>query len=153
MLNHIQPSQIAVEFTKYLVVKHWEQFSNAPSALQADGYRKIGKQVEKFYIQFSTMRKMDRCRQILFSNIPQICQEHGLGNQSGIDPREVLDMVGGFCYTMSTEWFAYFHSVEQYHASSDPSSLRSPDKAGCLAFLLLAIPVTIAAAAMSRVLV
>jgi len=115
---------ITAAFRDALVHVHFERYRVPPTGRQLAGYRKIAAQVERFYLQFKTVRDLDRCRQILFANIPKICGEHGT------EAAMVYEMLDHLFLMDSSEAYVFYHQVEAYHRTS--SVPVSPSVGGCL---------------------
>lgn len=125
---------ITAAFRDALVHVHFERYGNPPTDRQLAGYGKIAAQVERFFLQFKTVRDLDRCRQILFANIPKICGEHG--NEAAM----VYDMLNKVCMMDSVELFVFYQQVDAYHRTS--RSPVSPSMGGCLFFFcVLLVPI------------
>ena len=124
IIAHAMGRSITAAFRDALVHVHFERYGTPPTDRQLSGYKKIAGQVERFYLQFKTVRDLDRCRQILFANIPKICGEHGT------EAAMVYEMLDHAFMLDSGEAYVFYHQVEAYHRMN-PSPV-SPSVGGCL---------------------
>ena len=121
---------IAAAVRDGLIATHHERQKILPNASQKSGYAKVGAQVEKFFFQFSTLRNLERCRQIFCANIPQICRNHEINEEA---LREELD---SFLIAHPNEDLWIFYQQVLMHHETSPKPV-APSAGGCLVPLAL----------------
>lgn len=137
---------ITAAFRDALVHVHFERYGTPPTNRQLSGYKKIAGQVERFYLQFKTVRDLDRCRQILFANIPKICGEHGT------EAAMVYEMLDQTFMMESEEAYGFYHQVDLYHQTN--RAPVSPSVGGCLIFIaILILPTVLGVSAIGAALI
>jgi hypothetical protein len=129
-------SVIGIKCGDALIRQHTAEKGGAPDARQSEGYRKVGDQFGRFYLQYRSVKDMNRCRQILYANIPKICEEHGL------DAFEVHTSLEALCMGDPGDLWAFYQSVGLFHSQSETPV--QPSMGGCL--IPLALVATVPAA-------
>jgi hypothetical protein len=115
-----------------LIAKHHERSGLLPSPSQQAGYAKVGSQFEKFVFQASTVRDLDRCRQIICANIPAACSQHSL------DETHVRAEIEGVLMAFPDEQFWLFYQQVLLHHETSPTPV-APSAGGCLFPFALAV--------------
>jgi hypothetical protein len=131
-------TSIAQECASCLMQQHQLEHGASPVSDQANGYRRIGSQFEKFVLQARAFKNSERCRQILCANIPQICSDHD------IDLDWVYAQLQAMCWGMDSvavvrEVEPFFLAVIESHRDN-PTPIK-PNHSGCLIPLALCVMV------------
>ncbi len=115
-----------------LIAKHHERSGILPSPSQQAGYAKVGSQFEKFVFQVNTVKDIDRCRQIICANIPAICKQHSLDEETLRDELEALMLA------FPDERLWLFYQQVLLHHETSPSPV-APSAGGCVFPFALAL--------------
>ncbi len=128
----------AARFAQELIDFHAHESSEPLTDRQHKGCREVGKQFAKFLIQAYGFRNVQRSRQILFANVPALCEKYGL------DRDNVFAVVEVTCMGES-ELLGFYREVrEAERLAIEP---MRPNLSGCIVPVAFMVAVPMAAAA------
>jgi hypothetical protein len=123
---------INMEFEARFAFNFSAMHGRSPGPRERRGARRIGDQLVKFWVQFQVGKDVQRCRQIIFANIPMICVRHGLDFEFVKTCIEQVIEGRGFAACV------FLELVYDYHRKSPDAPVPSP-VVGCVLPLAVAL--------------